>query len=932
MPFYKYLKILFFINVFLCTVLSFGQRRPPIHNFSVNNYKAGIQNWGIAYGNETVYVANNEGLLEFDGNTWRLYELPHQTIVRSVAFFDDIIYTGSYEEFGFWKTTATGELAYTSLSSKLSNKSVETESIWSIHQLKDAIIFKSFSKIYIYKNDKIEVVNAEMTILGGNVINDEFYVFGRGKGVCKLVDNELVLQEETSILSDYKVQSIAKFSEDAIILGTSLNGCFIWKDGKVQPWNNPLNELMKQNQLNKMTIDKDYLFFGTIKNGVYVFNRKKSTYYNINVQNGLKNNTVLGSLYTDRGVLWLSLDNGLSAIPINFDAYYLNPLKQDIGGVYDMVSYKNQTYIATNTGIYVGDQDGFKFIEGSQGHIWDLTLVDDVIICGHNLATYQIKNNQLELISDKNGGYVFKNIPKHQNDYIQGNYEGLTKYTKTKSGWEVKTIEGLNFPVKKVVLEKDYIAWVAHTYKGVYRVHFSEDYSRVERIEEQYNNALPNIYLIKLFEIEGQIAFYNNNEWFVYNPIEQKIESFESLKTILGKDADAYPITNDGTQPLIFKKSNGMLFIREQLHSQNSQYFIPTRYYEDKLLKEDERAIVINDSVAYIALYNDILAINSKKIGEQKVAEQPKINRVFINGEPQFLNALPPLKQRDTIEIETSIPFLSNNLIVYNLSSSLHSEYRVTDKGKIILTNLPYGETVIDIRSKVKNKISEKGKQLTLEIKKPWYLGVWGGVLLIVILVLILMLAFTVNKFMLIRHKKYLEDQFEHQKELNRKEEALRHEKKLNEIQKSQHEQELKNKTKELANTALEMTKKNEILIDLKEELLHFKSEIIDKIRFNKLLKTIDKNINNANDWEIFESNFNNIHDSFFKDLLKLHPEKLTSKDLKLCAYLKMNLSTKEIAPLMSISVRGVEIHRYRLRKKLGLSSEQNINEYLMNI
>lgn len=932
MNFYKRYHKFSILAILLCSFLLNGQRRPPIHNFNVGDYQAGIQNWGIAYGDKNLYVANNEGLLEFDGNTWRFYELPNKTIVRSVAYFDNKIYTGSYEEFGFWEKTTTGELQYTSLSNQLAATNIESESIWSIYKLKDAIIFKSFSGIFIYKNEKINVLKSETTILGANVVNGEFFVFGRDKGIYKLIDDQLILQQQTTLLKDYKVQSIASFEDNKIIIGTSLNGCFIWDGNSLKPWQHPLNELMKQNQLNKITINENYIFLGTIKNGMYVFNRKAKQFYNLNVQNGLQNNTILGSLFTDRGILWLSLDNGVSAIPIHFDAYYLNPSKLDIGGVYDMVSLNNQTYIATNTGVYVGNQDSIEFIEGSQGHIWDLTLVDDVIVCGHNLATYQIKNKKLEVISDKNGGYVFKKIDGKQNTYIQGNYSGLTLYKKNGKEWKVNDVEGIDFPVKKIVFEKDHIAWVAHTYKGIYRVHFSEDYSKILRIEEQYNTALSNIYLVKIFKIEGQIAFYNNNKWFVYNPIEQKIEPFESLRTILGKDAAAYPITDDGVQPVIFKKADGLLFMREQLNDENSQFYIPSRYYANRLLKNDERAIVVNDSLVQVALYNDILAVNTKKISGNKKHEKPIINRVLKNGNPLPLDSLHVFKPKDTIIIETSVPFLTNNSIVYSLSNGEKTEYRDAQNGKIIVTNLPYGETTVDIRSKMKTEISKTGIKLELETKKPWYLGIWGVFLSIGILAVIVVGIVTINKYMLIRHKKYLDDQFEHQKELNRKEEALRHEKKLNEIEKQQHEQELKKKTKELANTAMEMTKKNEILMDLKEELNHFKSEIIDKVRFNKLLKKVDRNINNANDWEIFESNFNEIHDSFFKNLLQHHPDKLTSKDLKLCAYLKMNLSSKEIAPLMSISVRGVEIHRYRLRKKLDLTSEQNLNEYLMNI
>lgn len=932
MPLQRLLYTLKYFIIFFSVCQMFGQRRPPIHNFNIHDYQAGIQNWGIAYGDKNVFVANNEGLLEFDGNTWRFYELPNKTIVRSVAYFDGKVYTGSYEEFGYWEKTKTGDYNYVSLSERISGKNIETESIWSIYKLKEAIIFKSFSGIFVYENGRIKTIKAGTTILGGNVVNDEFFVFGREKGIYKLKDDKLLLESETALLKDFKVQSIAPFEEGKVMIGTSLNGCFVWENDRITPWKHALNELMKENQLNKISIEKDYIFLGTIKNGVYVYNRKNNQFYNLNVQNGLQNNTVLGILFNERGTLWLSLDNGISAVPIDFDGYYLNPSQQDIGGVYDMVSYNSKTYIATNTGVYVGSQDGIKFIEGSQGHIWNLSLVDDVIICGHNLGTYEIKNDKWTSISNQNGGYVFKELEGVPDTYLQGNYSGLTLYKKNGNGWDVKDVEGIDFPVKNLVFEKDHIAWAAHTYKGVYRIHFSEDYSKVIRVEEQYNKYFQNSYLIKLFNIEGQISFYNEGKWFMFNPLESKIVDFESLNTILGKDSDAYPITDEGVNPILFKKADGTLFIREQLNNAETQFYLPTRYYQNRLLKNDERAIVVNDSIIQIALYNDILAVNTNRISSQKEPEAPSIHRILKNGTPLTLDSLPTFKQRDTIVIETSLPFLSNSTIVYSLPNVMDSEYREAKDGKIVITNLPYGETTVDIRTKVKSKISDTGVKLAIETQKPWYLGVWGVLLAILIFLIIGLVVLTINKYMLIRHKKYLEDQFEHQKELNRKEEALIHEKKLNELQKLQHEKELKGKTKELANTALEMTKKNEILSDLREELVYFKSEIIDKLRFNKLLKKIDRNINNANDWEIFESNFNQIHDSFFKNLIKLHPEKLTSKDLKLCAYLKMNLSSKEIAPLMSISVRGVEIHRYRLRKKLNLSSEQNLNEYLMNI
>ncbi|MEP5914054.1 MAG: LuxR C-terminal-related transcriptional regulator, partial [Flavobacteriaceae bacterium] len=99
--------------------------------------------------------------------------------------------------------------------------------------------------------------------------------------------------------------------------------------------------------------------------------------------------------------------------------------------------------------------------------------------------------------------------------------------------------------------------------------------------------------------------------------------------------------------------------------------------------------------------------------------------------------------------------------------------------------------------------------------------------------------------------------------------------------------------------------------------------------RYRSFMKKLDNSIHDTEDWKRFEVNFKELHNDFFERLLKKYP-KLTPKDLKLCAYLKMNLSTKEIAPLMAITIRGVEIHRYRLRKKLEIDNSKNLSNFLI--
>ena len=96
-----------------------------------------------------------------------------------------------------------------------------------------------------------------------------------------------------------------------------------------------------------------------------------------------------------------------------------------------------------------------------------------------------------------------------------------------------------------------------------------------------------------------------------------------------------------------------------------------------------------------------------------------------------------------------------------------------------------------------------------------------------------------------------------------------------------------------------------------------------------KIIDLIDKNMDLEDDWQVFEKHFNEANSDFLSRIKDDFPQ-LTPRDLRMCAYLKMNLSSKEIAPLLGISEKSVEVHRYRLRKKLDLTSDSNLSVFMI--
>ena len=145
---------------------------------------------------------------------------------------------------------------------------------------------------------------------------------------------------------------------------------------------------------------------------------------------------------------------------------------------------------------------------------------------------------------------------------------------------------------------------------------------------------------------------------------------------------------------------------------------------------------------------------------------------------------------------------------------------------------------------------------------------------------------------------------------------------------------ELNFKNQELTSFTYHLVNKNELIAEITEVVTKLEQKLHDNPEIKKELKQITKLTEQNNDvdvdWQNFIKSFDQVHTNFFKRLNEEFKD-LSPNDYKLCTYLRMNLATKEIASLMNISIRSVETNRYRLRKKLGLDSETNLSQFLMN-
>jgi len=923
-----------FLLLFLAvSFFSFGQFSPNIYNYSIAEYKASNQNWDVYRAdNGKVYVANNIGLLEYDGLDWKLFQLPNQTTVRSVLVFNDLIFTGSFEEFGYWKEDDYGGLKYKSLSELIKSEISPNEEIWQILSYKGKVVFRSFSSIYIYDFNTVERIHPSSAVISLSLVDDDLFVSTLNNGIYKLENKKLVPFFSDVALRDTKIISIVKKQNKYLVM-TSLKGSYFLSYDKLRPTQFAFNSEIKQHQLNKFSMLKNGdMVFGTIKDGVYVADSEGEIKFHISKENGLVNNTVLSQFLDKNNKLWLGLDNGISTIDLKNTNYFFNDISGKLGAVYDIVKYQDLLYIGTNTGLFYLDKNNdLNFIDGSQGQVWDLKIIDGNLFCGHNEGTFLVNKNQIQKISDFTGGWTIQKVPEHDDLYMQGTYAGLVKFQQNKGKWETKHMGQTTIPSRFLVFENPTTAWVAHAYKGVYKVNFNSSYDTITKITNYGIKGLDSEYNPRVYNLKNDIVFKTNHGWQKYEPLLDSIVPFNLLNEKFGEDA--YIISEQSMSPIVLKDKSGVISFK-YINNDSIERKINNKLIKNRYIVDYEHVSKIDHSLFALNLDNGFMLID-ETFRDSIAIYKPQIEAVKINGERIHLSSIKEdevikLKHNETISLELSSSKSSNHYFEYSIPSLNKNWFRV-DNRNLELNNINHGVYNVLVRTRDDSGNTSTSQEFILDVSPPWYKGTFG-----LILYVVLLLGF-IGLFYYLHHKKIQKEQrlirVKYQREQHKllREKTLENEKSIVQLKNESLQNELKIKSKQLANNAMALVKKNEVLQDIKRELAVNKEGFKDYYSYKKLVKKLNNSIEHKDEWEVFEENFNQVHDEFFTKLKSRHPI-LTPKDLKVCAYIKMNLANKEIAPLMNISVRGVETHRYRLKKKLSLENDISLTDYLLNI
>lgn len=929
-----------------------------VHNFDPGDYGGGSKIYSIVTNaNGLMYAGDKDGIIEYDGENWD--KIVTGFPIHSLALDkNNIVFVAGREGIGFLKSDSLNQLEYHSLNHLVtgyvnSNLFANAE----VFRVDDEILFVVDNKLVIYSETKIRIIEGTNRIVLAQRVDDQLFIYTPKSGLFRYLKGEV-----TRVLSPDQVKGLGLWglieSPGGLVIFGKSGSSYLLDNDKLVEFSVGFKSFIKEHFLQGIQqLTPESYVLKTFYGGLLLVNNNLEVVKQINQSGNLINNTVFGVDTDPFGNLWVGTSDGISVFrqSIPFTKYNTHA---GIGSGYSAVRIGDNIFLGTSHGLYKKSpsskgEDGFELI--FPGHIFGLSLIDGVLYFGHPSGLYSLSDGILAPISRAPGGSHIKKIPFESNKYMSNTTDGLLIFSLEDMPGEKQLIlssslRGKNREIHNFEFDTLGNVWVEYD-NGIYSFNWERPekkfyYARVDR-----ENRIK-----KVRRVDNELYFIADSGVYLFNNDDKKFYIPEKLKRISNNNMLPSNIVCDNLGKIwIFSKGkllrgrwdeHGLFGVEDpSFELINGSYppeyeFVYSLNDSISLIGCEQGYIYYKDKKFSVSTYSSVV-IRSVKISSPDNGKRRVWGKVFNQSKGYHMKLSEPVSYSDN-----SIDF------VYSAGSPNYTRVKYqtflmgfktkwspwSSENVKSYTNLPPGDYRFIVRA-----INNFGEYsyvgiCDFQILPPWYLSQRVKFIYFFLSLFVVALIIFLVKYMIKRGKDDLrmqqKEEFERAEQI-RINEKLQSEKEIIKLKNGQLRGDNLHKSKELANLTLNLIQKNQVLIDFKGELEQIKSYsecnklVTEDLR--RLIRRVNKDIDKEGNWEVFEKYFDTVHENFFIKLKKKFPE-LTSKDLRLSAYLRMNLSTKEIAPLMNITSRGVEIGRYRLRRKLDLERNVNINIFLQRL
>jgi DNA-binding CsgD family transcriptional regulator len=601
-------------------------------------------------------------------------------------------------------------------------------------------------------------------------------------------------------------------------------------------------------------------------------------------------------------------------------------------------------YFGTNQALYKVDRNGnYRLIKNSEGQIWSINVIGNTLFSSGDNGIMVITPSESYKINLQ-GAWETHPLAGDKDKLIVATYSGFCILKRSNAHWiySHKVPEFMDSSRGFIEDDEAYTFWIANANGQIQRITFDPEFRKVTKrkiypLDSTAFNA--NIIFRK---IDNNLVICTRRGILQHSRITDSFDHYTQLESMLEGEKYYEYLMTDRFKNIWFVADNNL----KMLHYSDGGYkeAIYNWGLSSELIDSYENVYMTDTNTAVVSVDNAFVKIDLSKKDEESRPVNTYIRKITNNRNDSILS----YENNGKI---LSLPYMLNSIRIhfaatcYEHSSDVLYTFRLNgadDEWSMPspntmkeYTNLREGKYTFEVKAFIDgHPDSADITSISFTVQPPWYRSLLAWLLYTFVVAILILILYrkTISKQKKIIHQKGEELIAQSRRH---KEETKLKDQEIYELQNENLKNELKYKTQELNGYILNVIRKNEMLEDVKKNALSISKAIDEekqmttvRQRVMRLISQVDSNIEHDTDFKVFESNFDLIHQDFFKLLDERFPG-LSRNDKILCAYLNMNLSTKEIAPLLNISVRGVEVNRYRLRKKMNLDRDVNLSEFL---
>lgn len=958
------LRLIFLLAIFGFCIECMYAGYPLVRNYGRSEYGAGTQNWSILQDNfGRMFFANNSGLLVYDSKNWTKHPNGNYTAVRSLLLDEKTgrIYAGGSEEFGYYANDSIrGSFVYKSLVGTLPEKDRHFTEVWNIHQSDGHIWFQSDFCIFRYDGKQTLSIPYKHKISTSTFIKGRLYVASKDAGVSILNGDEFSDIPGSELLCGKRVCSLIPFQKGNILVVTEFDGLFLYDGGKISPFPTDIDYFLKDNQVFCAATNEREIVFGTVNKGIVIKDIANWGNTFVNTETGLQNNTVLSINYDRLDNIWLGLDNGIDYVLNNSPITTIFESTNMYGAGYASLLRGNTLLLGTNQGLYttsypfLPSPDPIQLRPLMRSQVWSIGQLGQDVMIASDRGLFQLSGESLRQVEGVPGTWSVMPLRQYPDLALASTYENFFLLRREGGQWKMSNrIAGYNEAGGRILEDDNGNIWISHWMKGVYKLRLNKEMTRFESVSlYNHEKGFPTDRNNTLYQIDGELAFSTEGGFFRYNAHTDRMAFNEKLNSIFGAHTSVRLYESPAKD--VWGVSGE--YICAAFYNATGTYDIDSITYKpllDKLIVGFEDFNFISPRSLIVSNEDGFYSIDIDREHHVNWKGKLFISNIYATGNPDSLiytaGGVQPGKSfrlpydLNSLRFEFVCPeYREDGAVLYSYYLEHYdadwSAYTPANSKEY--TQLREGTYTLHVRSFNRYDDSRSECAFTFTISPPWYRSI---VAFVAYLLLIGLAGYVC--FVLVRRKarrmaslaaKRKEAElldYKHRMEA----ESLRRENEISRLKSTQLEHDVRHKSQELSNATMNVIRKNEILIDISNQLNRLQEGDEASLsagavkQLNKIQKLIKENISHDDDWQKFARNFDVVYENYLKRLVEQFPQ-LSVNDQRLCAYLKMGLSSKEIAPLLNMSYRSVEMSRYRLRKKMDLSREVNLVDFLQRL